>query len=42
MKVILLADDEALLRTLVRATLDDSTYRVVEAADGLAALTLAR
>ncbi len=42
MKTILLADDEAHLRTLVRTTLDDPAYRILEAADGISALELAR
>ena len=42
MKTILLADDEAHLRMLVRTTLADPAYRIVEAADGTAALALAR
>lgn len=42
MKTILLADDEAHLRTLVRTTLDDPQYRILEAADGNAALEVAR
>jgi two-component system alkaline phosphatase synthesis response regulator PhoP len=42
MKTILLADDEVNLRTLVRTTLDDPAYRILEAADGVAALELAR
>jgi DNA-binding response OmpR family regulator len=42
MKTILLADDEANLRTLVRTTLDESDYYILEAADGTAALDLAR
>jgi two-component system phosphate regulon response regulator PhoB len=42
MKTILLADDEANLRTLVRTTLDDPAYRILEATDGIAALQLAR
>lgn len=41
-KTILLADDEANLRMLVRTTLDDPAYRILEAADGTAALALAR
>ncbi|MEW6297786.1 MAG: response regulator [Thermodesulfobacteriota bacterium] len=41
-KTILLADDEANLRTLVRTTLDDPAYRILEAADGASALALAR
>jgi CheY-like chemotaxis protein len=42
MKTILLADDEAYLRKLVCTTLADPAYRIVEAADGPAALALAR
>jgi len=42
MKKILLADDEANLRMLARITLDDPSYRILEAEDGLTALTLAR
>ncbi len=42
MKTILLADDDADMRLLVYATLDDPAYRVVEAEDGLMALELAR
>jgi two-component system phosphate regulon response regulator PhoB len=42
MKTILLADDETNLRTLVRTTLDDPQYRILEAADGTTALELAR
>ena len=42
MKTILLADDEANLRLLVHTTLDDPAYRILEAADGTAALALAR
>ena len=42
MKTLLLADDEANLRMLARITLDDPDYRILEAADGKAALTLAR
>lgn len=41
MKTILLADDDANLRTLLRTTLDDPEYRVLEAADGTTALELA-
>ena len=37
MKTILLADDEANLRILVRTTLDDADYTILEAADGAAA-----
>lgn len=39
---ILLADDETHLRTLVRTTLEDPRYRIVEASNGTAALELAR
>jgi signal transduction histidine kinase len=39
---ILLADDETHLRTLVRTTLEDPSYRIVEASTGTAALELAR
>ena len=42
MKTLLLADDEANLRMLARITLDDPDYRILEAADGTTALTLAR
>ncbi len=42
MKTILLADDDADMRLLVYATLDDPAYRVIEAEDGLMALELAR
>ena len=42
MKTILLADDEANLRILVRTTLDDPDYCILEAADGTTALELAR
>jgi two-component system, OmpR family, phosphate regulon response regulator PhoB len=42
MKTILLADDEANLRILVRTTLEDPDYRILEAADGTSALELAR
>ena len=42
MKTILLADDEANLRILVRTTLDDSNYNILEVADGTSALDLAR
>jgi two-component system, OmpR family, phosphate regulon response regulator PhoB len=42
MKTILLADDEANLRILVRTTLDDPEYSILEAADGTTALELAR
>jgi signal transduction histidine kinase len=42
MKTILLADDEPSLRTLVRTTLEDPRLRVIEAANGLAALECVR
>jgi CheY-like chemotaxis protein len=42
MKTILLADDEANLRMLVHTTLDDPQYKILEAADGTAALELAK
>jgi len=42
MKTLLLADDEANLRMLARITLDDPDYRILEAADGTTALSLAR
>lgn len=42
MKTILLADDEAYLRLLVHTTLDDPTYRILEATDGNQALAMAR
>jgi len=42
LKTILVADDEANLRKLVRATLEDPRYRIVEAQDGTAALALVR
>jgi signal transduction histidine kinase len=42
MKTILLADDEENLRTLVRTTLDQPGYRILETEDGTAALALAR
>jgi DNA-binding response OmpR family regulator len=42
MKTILLADDEANLRLLVRITLDDPGYCILEAADGTSALELAQ
>src|SRR5690606_27170191 len=41
-RTILLADDEAHLRTLVRTTLEDPGCRILEAANGNAALELAR
>ncbi|MBM4269431.1 MAG: response regulator [Deltaproteobacteria bacterium] len=39
---IVLADDEPHLRTLVRTTLEDPRYRILEASSGTAALELAR
>ncbi len=39
---ILVADDEAVLRALIRATLSSAGYDVLEAADGDEALELAR
>src|SRR5256885_1340842 len=42
MRTILLADDEANLRILVRATLEDSEHRVLEAQNGKEALDVAR
>lgn len=42
MKTILIADDEAHLRLLVRKTLTEDDYRIVEAVDGQEALARAR
>lgn len=42
MRTIVLADDEANLRKLVRLTLDDPQYRILEASSGMAVLELAR
>lgn len=42
MKTILIADDEKSLRVLVRATLDDPDYTILEAIDGEETLTIAR
>jgi CheY-like chemotaxis protein len=39
---VLLCDDEQVLRQLVRATLDNGEYSIVEAADGDESLELAR
>lgn len=39
---VLICDDEEVLRDLVRATLDDGAYRVIEAEDGDQSLELAR
>jgi CheY-like chemotaxis protein len=41
-KVILVADDEALLRGLIRTLLHDEGYRVLTAADGNDALRVSR
>lgn len=40
--VILIADDEPALRLLVRATLEDEDYKIIEAANGQAALEAVR
>ena len=42
MKTILLADDEPNLRTLVRTTLEDPEYKILEVSNGTKALELAR
>lgn len=42
MRTILLADDEANLRTLVRTTLEDPLHRILEASDGESVLAMAR
>jgi CheY-like chemotaxis protein len=42
LKTILIADDEAHLRLLVRKTLAEDDYRIVEAADGQEALARAK
>ena len=42
MPIILLADDEANLRTLVRTTLEGSDFTILEASDGVAALEVSR
>ena len=42
MKSILVVDDEPTIRRLVRAALDGRDYRLIEAADGLSALEMAR
>jgi DNA-binding response OmpR family regulator len=41
MPTILIVDDEAIIRTLVRLTLEPQGYDVVEAAEGVEALALA-
>jgi len=42
MATVLVVDDEPAIRELVRFTLEDEQVRIVEAADGLAALEVAR
>jgi CheY-like chemotaxis protein len=42
MRKLLIADDESGIRSLVRMTLEDESYEIVEAADGEQALNLAR
>jgi two-component system phosphate regulon response regulator PhoB len=42
MPTILIADDEPAIRELIRFTLEDERIELVEAADGLEALALAR
>lgn len=42
MRTILIADDEASLRSLVRVTLDSGQLQIIEAANGDEALELAR
>ena len=42
LKTVLIADDEESLRILVRTTLDEPAYRILEASDGASALQLAR
>lgn len=39
---ILVCDDQAFLRSLIRLTLDSGNFEIHEAADGMAALDLAR
>lgn len=41
-RTILIADDEAALRALVRVTLDTGRFAIIEATDGVEALRLAR
>jgi len=41
-KKILIADDEESLRLLVHATLEDEAHQILEAADGVEALEIAR
>jgi CheY-like chemotaxis protein len=42
MKKLLIADDQAGIRSLVRMTLESDAYEIIEAADGNQALALAR
>jgi CheY-like chemotaxis protein len=42
MRKLLIADDEAGIRSLVRMTLQSDAYEILEAADGAEALALAR
>lgn len=42
MRKLLIADDEAGIRSLVRMTLESDAYEIIEAADGAEALELAR
>ncbi len=42
MKTLLIADDEPDLRLLLRTTLEDPDYRILEASDGESALQLVR
>ncbi len=42
MNTILVADDEESLRLLIRTTLDNPEYTILEAGDGVAALQMAR
>lgn len=42
MRKLLIADDESGIRSLVRMTLEDESYEIVEASDGTEALNLAR
>jgi DNA-binding response OmpR family regulator len=42
LKKLLIVDDEDGVRALVRMTLDNGTYQIIEASEGLEALDLAR
>ncbi|MEX0786596.1 MAG: response regulator [Dehalococcoidia bacterium] len=42
MNTILVVDDEPAIRALVRATLESSGYRLLEAPDGVSALSIAQ